>query len=704
MVTLPQNHDWQVTLRNWIVGKDESDFECGLPGLSFNKTYFEDGERLKDDDIYRTWITFEDLGRRIANINGVRIAPCCYTLEEIEAEDGIYMRLYANVEPAAMAWLYSWDYPGNPYHQNEQVANRALVACMVDMMMAYDDIMEQREGETDEEFANRQKYLSQTYGSAFASWAYVFDVFAARLNVEANDARVAYKEALVSFYDAFVATGPTGIQADMDLPVLIGMHYTYHDNPVHNSYARTFFEKHFNEAGYIDHGGGFDPSYNGVSMKYMAWLAHATGWDFVIDALGKMSKLKAHLTFPEPTDEGLYKFYGPSSMATATADGSPRDQHWSFGRDVAVSYLTDEAAYLRYTGRNLNSWDQPYGLKTPGEMLLDIEVWTRRANEQEANDTYGTWTRPLGETPKIWQPSWHLDIPQLEWDYYPEGFWSEKIPDTINKPVTVYGSDYYIEQHGEDFVTWQLHGMGGAIHTGGLSWYPDRDNGGLCGLSGGSLAAFWTEKGGIGILGRSRGSQGSTPDTWDNIDSWMVEHVHGTDALGNVGSTARAEHPVITPGIDRENAVITIESNLHPLPGQCRKVFDINSERVQVTIEASQVNGWQSLFAAIPLWLGDEYNGNDQDPPYPRIHALQGGCWYLLTNEPSEVEAVSLWRNNHLIKIEFEQPYAAYLGPVWLTSYQRGRERGVPLHIDIKDAGSVRYTISGPYKHELVKA
>lgn len=586
---------------------------------------------------------------------------------------------------------------------------------MVDMMMAYDASIEQ----------GQYHYFSQTYGSAFASWAYVYH----KLEPVLNDSlvEVAYLDALAGFFHSFEQQGPTGIQADMDLPSLVGMWYTAWEAEGEYSakalaYAHTFFEKHFNEAGYIDHGGGFDPSYNGVSMKYMAWLAHATGWDFVIDALAKMSKLKAHLTFPEPTDEGLYKFYGPSNMATATVDGSPRDQHWTFGRDVAVSYLTDEAAYLRYTGRNLNAWDQPYGLKTPEEMLADIESWTNRANNQEDNQTFGTWTRPLTETPKIWQPSWHLDIPQLEWDYYPEGFYSRQVLTPSNGGDSVelpYEREHdFIQQHGEHFVTFNLGGMGGAIHTGGLSWYPDRDDGGLCGLSGGSLAAFWTEKGGIGILGRGRGSQGPTPDTWDKIDSWMVNHMHGV-LSGIPVSSARDKNPFKGCEIDgNENAIVRTTSEIVGVDGEplceCKRMYDISKEGLQISAkllsdfdDSAKLQDFTSLYETLPLWLGDGYDSaedGDDTPIQARIDGLWDTLWDTGLNVGAVTDAVAIKRHGHLTLIEFETPQTVHLGPVWSTSYQRTRERGVPLHIDIKETGAVRYTISGPYKHQLVKA
>ena len=438
-----------------------------------------------------------------------------------------------------------------------------------------------------------------------------------------------------------------------------------------------------------------------------------TGWDFAKDALAKMSRLKAHLTFPEPTDDSQYRFYGPSNMATATADGSTRDQHWSFGRDVAASYLTDEAAYLRYTGRNLPAWRQPYGLKSPEDMLADIEKWTELANRKDvADQTYGTWTRPLDEKPKPWKPSYHLDIPQLEWDYYPEEFWNIVKEEYWQKPFYIDDGDVRgaIQQHGDDFITWKLGGMGGAIHTGGLSWYPDRANGGLCGLSGGSLCAFWTEKGGIGILGRSRGSQGPTPDTWDNISSWMVNHVWGADMAGNRASSARYPNPISKTVIDKENALINITGTIGPLQDGgaiYERIFDIDKHRIQISVRTDNDPSTgldDCLYETIPLWMGDGWGieGNEQSKI---VQYLVDGVWVgpWTGHAVSAAYAVSLQRNNHLILIEFEEPQRIHLGPVWSTGYQRTRERGVPLHIDIKETGSVRYTISGPYKHELVK-
>jgi hypothetical protein len=308
---------------------------------------------------------------------------------------------------------------------------------MVDMIMAYDASIQQ----------GNYDYFSQTYGSAFATWAYVYDAVGNSLGLEETEAFIG---GLIAFFNTFDEIGPTGIQADMDLPVLIGMYYA-HITQIDASYserteayARSFFEKHFNDAGYIDHGGGFDPSYGGISIKYMTWLAHLTEWDFVIDALAKMHKLKSHLTFPEPGG----KVYGPSSFATSTTFGSPNDQAWSFGRDVAASFLTDEAAYLRYGYRNVEPWQQPFGIKPADDMLADLETWTNRLNT-DPNPQFSMWVTPSDKTPEVWEPSKHLGIPSLEWDFYPEGAY-DNATNEFNNATPPFGELHgdFIEQFG----------------------------------------------------------------------------------------------------------------------------------------------------------------------------------------------------------------------------------------------------------------
>jgi hypothetical protein len=267
-----------------------------------------------------------------------------------------------------------------------------------------------------------------------------------------------------------------------------------------------------------------------------------------------------------------------------------------------------------------------------------------------------------------------------------------------------------IWQFGDDFVVWSFGGTGGAIHTGGLSWYPDRENGGLCGLSGGALSALWFDGLGLGILGRSSGSQGSaTPDTWENVDGWLVQHVWG-HAEGMDYSTAREKGQEVDVVADNENFMVKIVSDAVDGDGDAiigaKRVFDADAKGVQVSVEVtSAFTEFDYLYETIPLWYGAGYGATLTDAEkYPPVQAKVGGNWQDLGAEPVDAHEVKLERAGRLMLITFEKPVPVHLGPVWNSTYQDERVRGVPLHVDILAEGSVRYTISGPYKHDLRKA
>lgn len=687
---LPQQHGWQVIFRDWIASKRLQDFDCGLPGPEYSAAFFG-----SDDEIYRTWITFENLGRHTAKLTGARIDSCCFLLENIEDDGtgdrpaGIYMKLDETIEPGALAWLYSWEYGGNPWYQKTEIANRAIVACMVDMIMCHDKYID-----------GGLASISQLVSSAFATWGYVYSVCKGLLEQEQVDA---WAECMQAFFEAIDKQGPTGIQADMDLPAIVGMHYCtellfgYEERA--EAYAKTFLEKHFNKAGYIDHGGAYD-GYNGISIKYLAWAAHLTKYPFLVVALGKMSRLKAHMTFPEPDGRVI----SPSSFATSTTHGAANDQHWTFGRDVAVSFLAEEAAYLRYGSRNVDSWMQPFGLKSPDEMQGQIESWTERANGTEP--AFNTWVTRSDLKPSLWESSIHLQGPQIEWDYYPgEGFYAEVESDFyvghdhVQLPLIV--SDGFIKQFGEDFVAWKLGKMGGVIHTGGLSWWNKDGSQGpmLAGLSGGSLCALWTEDTGMMILGRQGGYAGPDAYTWDNIDTWAANHVKATKD-GRVYSNARDRESVVSIGMDEEDAIITIV-NLNIEPDQfgllIKRTLHVSGEGVQVSLSCTQGEDSvpDTLHEVLPIYLGEK-----DDWMLTELRFLINGKWI---DDPGLCSAVKIERNSCLVKIEFNEPVQCSLGEIWTTGYQNAKSRIQPLNIDIAATGEVRYTITGPYVHELKK-
>ena len=366
---LPQNHAWQVDLRSWLQGLTVTDFDCGLPGLSYSDSYFS-----TPDELYRAWLTFQKLGRDIVAVTGVRYAPEDFVLSSIERDGEVYMDLYAATEPTCMAWLYAWTYPGNPYYQSVEVANRALVASIVDLMMGFD-----------------APGGSQEKSSSFQTHAYVYQQCGHLLPPAVQDA---YKAYLALAFDRFEGWVSSGTQASMDGPNVAGMYLTgqilgggYPDRA--HAHCLAFINKHYHD-GYIDHGLGFDPSYNGWSIAYMLWAYTVSGYPELLPVIDGLCKLKSFMTLEEASGE----YRGPSSFSTNTAFGSPRDQGKRKGvRDTATAMVSDHAAYLRYKRIKDGEW-HPIGIKDEAGMRADLAQWTINRNNPSPNNA-DSWTNPI---------------------------------------------------------------------------------------------------------------------------------------------------------------------------------------------------------------------------------------------------------------------------------------------------------------------
>jgi len=660
-----QGQPWE-TLYGWLSERVVADFDCGLPGLSYDDSYFS-----TPDDLYRAWLSFEDLGRGLTKNGGVRLDSSHYVLSSIEQGGAVHMKLYGVTEPACMAWLYVWDYPGNPYTGSVPVANRALVAAIVDMMMSFED-----------------GGGSQEKASSFHAHAYVYQQCGHLLPAAVQDA---YKEGLRLTFERFETWVSTGTQADLDSPSLAAMFITGgilgSDYPARaEAHCDRFLDKHYRDAGYIDHGGGYDPSYNGWSIKYLMWAYHVSGNARLLDALQGMARLKVFTTLPDGDH-----WRGPSNFSTNTAFGAATDQAWTNGRDVMLSTLAPAAVPLRYDGRSIDGWRKPYGVVDEGQMRADLQSWTNRANNQEANTTFGTWTRSLEYDMPVWKQHWHMDLPNLAHEMYPGTFYDEALIEDGTLMPFDGGADF-IEQFGDHIVSWKVGGFGGIIHTGPLSWWNADTK--LPGLSGGSLCALWSAKGGIGLLGRQSGYAGSTPDTMDTMPTWAAHHVYGTIA-GEQVSSARERNPSRSIIIDgNENAMVMVGGFMGDV--QYTRKFDISASGVQVSLELD-ADGFSELWESLPFYLG-ESEADDG-----RLQFLVNDLWQDATTEPVTATAAKLDRGGYITLLELEQPLAVRLSDhVWTTSYQvKSRIRSV--QVDAM-SGKVRYTFSGAYKQELVKA
>ncbi|WP_340102834.1 T9SS type A sorting domain-containing protein [Rhodohalobacter sp. 8-1] len=669
---LPQNHAYQVELRNFMGSLSEEDFDVELRPLTFQEAYFDDG-----DKVFRSWILRENRGRNHPTFAGLSRQARYFTLSEIERGGEVYLDVGRGqfVSPIETAWWAGWDYPGNPYYNHEGVKLRAAVAAMVDMMML-ERYHEDGKGRR-----------SDFAGTNLLRYGYTYS---AVKDVLPEPVRAAFEEGMVRLFSRIEEWGPTLIHADMDQFAVAGVWAAAESMDSDDlrrrarEYVAGVYEGAYHEAGYIDHGGGFDPSYQGITFFFASWAALLSDDPFLKERLSQMSKLKAHLSFPEPDE----KWTGPSHFATSNDAGSPNDQWGPLHRDIGVGMISDEAKYLLWSGKQRPHWYLE-GLPEISSMLWEIESDFRRMSNRITDD--GVSDR----TPATWSENHWTNGPMAAQEYYMDGAYRayKDLLDS-NSPLMkapMERDEQFSHQFGDDFLIAKRDNFGLAVHTGQLSRWGSETK--ISGLSGGGISAFWTKETGSVILGLQKGFQNSTtgPDKWEEWRIWPVHAISGETAAGQPFSSARQKRPKsvyamnegdpsvqVSGAINDDNAApdnaITGEMSYH-------REFTVKEDGVRVhsRVESDGTDELRHLYEMIPIYLGDRQELNVEIFFKPVT-----STWVEATADPVEnVMQVRVDRFEGSIIIEFDEPQTLQLSPeVWTTRYQtRSRARNVMVSL-----------------------
>ena len=646
--TLPQAHPYQMVLRDYLANLREADFEVPLDRLVYDPAYFP-----TDDDRYRGWL----FSGYVPTYAGLRLRPSYFTLQTIEGAGGVLMNL-GQVRPEGLAWWANWAYPGNPYYGSPAVKNRAFVAAAVDLMML--------DAAHDLGLFRRSDFL----GGTLIWLAYTYGGVRDNLPPEVQ---AAYEVGLRKFVDRLETWGPAGIMGDMDTFAVLGLAYTAQalgDAEIEErgkAYARNHLARFLHPAGYIDHGAGFDASYNGIGLYFMTWATLATGWDFLADGLQKMSRLKAYLTLPEP--DRTY-FFGPSHFSTSTSADSPNDQ-WEFSppRDIGAAMSAHDALYMAFGGRSRRPW--AWAVPDTAAMVQAV---------QRSINTINAALTPLAATATPWQETHWSSAINYAHDYYPPGFY-EQLKTLRDQPVPELQPPFlregsFIHNFEDTFLVAKFADYGVIIHTGRLSWWE-----GLTGFGGGALSAFWTPQAGPVLLGRRRGYQHDNPDRWDEFRIWPTHALSGRTPGGKVFTSARFKFPSKEYTVEESRAVVSVSGMIGDeftaedrcLRGDVRYNRRFVVEPEGLTVESTLTSDGQDLatelYETIPVFLRDgRYPG--EVPFY--IWFEVGGQWVEATGDLYEnVRRVQVGRFGGTIRIEFDEPQRLRLSPSeWSDTYQ----------------------------------
>jgi len=652
---LPQKHEYQRVLRKYLAGLEENDFQIERKPLTFKSEWFE-----SEEDLYRAWLLFSS---RVPSVTGLTFPPSQFTLKSIEGDKGVMMNA-RSVAPEALAWWSEWKYPGNPYAGSQALKNRALAAAAVDMLMI-------------DAAHEAGKYKRSDFLGGNLVWlAYTFKVVRDDLPKPVQDA---YAAVLKKFVGRLEKWGPTGIHADMDTHAVVGLWYAGQaigDAKIKQraeAHARTILRKHLKPAGYVDHGTGFDPSYNGISFYFVTWAAMASDWDFVREGLARMCRLKAHLTLPEPDGEN---FFGPTHFATTTSASSPNDQWAREHRDISDAMLCEDATYLAFGGRSR---------RKPNWALPDKETMTQ-AIQRRIEQLNGELARPPKKAISAWRENhWAGEI-NYAYDYCRKGFLAKlKALKAESSPLMLppfSRDEQFIRRFEDTFLIAKFADYGVVIHTGPLSWWGGTQ--GLAGMSGGALSAFWTPKTGSAILGRNRNRPYKVPDrdTWERWRIWQTHAVSGCTPDGKSFSSARIRRRApltVRYGVNKDRAEVSVSGPIGAqhdggrttqdgcIKGsvQYARRFTVEPEglTVETRIASDGKDKVAEMYEMIPAFLKDPYYQRGVDV-HQKILFEADGKWVEATpNLAKNVSRIKIERFKGAVLIEFAKPRSVKLAP-----------------------------------------
>ena len=678
---LPQTHDYQKQLRNYMATLKEADFEVMLEPVKYVEAHFSD-----PDTLARYWMLFLTPSADIPSSEGIRVAPEHFTLAAVEAAGVVSMKVgrRAFMDPKDTAWWSQWDYPGNPYYNSKPIKLRAFVASAVDLMM--------QDQEHDAGKNKRSDYL----GGSMIRFGYTYHVVK---DAVPEPARKAYETGLMRMFAKLEKMTPSGSGgSDMEFFQLVGMWYAadalgkpYKARALKR--AGVVIDRITTKTGYEKHGGAFDVSYQGIALRFLTWAAVLYEDPKISEALHKMLVLKSHLSLPEP-DGALF---GPTHFNTATAEDAPHDQWAWVSRDAAMSMIDDDALYSFFARSSI-----------PDEAKMMAQV--KKGIERLKTD------QPSKKSPTLWAENHWNNTLNYAFDHYRTGFYKRLVQlktqqSMLTKPPFARNERFIRDLNdGGEFLAARFPDYGAIIHTGAIAgtWA-----GGVSGKSGGSLSAFWTPERGTAILGRGRATQGKEYDEWTDAHNrgpytWGVHAITGMGAGGKYFSTSRIrkiESKYDTRGT--ESAVVTVTGDLagskwadpgDELKGDVTYLREFRLDETGVEISSALTSDRRDevreLWEMIPVYFGDKYH--HRIAPMAEVGFRVSGTWQPASETVVETSQVRLSRYGKHATITFDKPRRMKLSPE-LGDRTHGNATVRNIMIDLRIEGgqpSVRYKIT----------
>ena len=739
---LPQDHQWQIDLRNEMANFELSDFEIpivngNLPELEFIESFYNDMDRR-----FQLHSMTRNRGRDARPIGVGRYNASYFLLSSIES-DGVKGFWRRNLRDAAQ-WI-NYDNPGNPYYDSEltqRLVNRVFVMASAGLIMMAD---------------NESGFWGLAGGLNWYSWPY----FLIKPNLSTAQIE-AFEEGLRYVLFERIQIGGEG---QLDSNHQHGNISTFGLTGIMHAGMALGGEEHqeiaeyvkdqlvngiFNPSGFIIQARAYDADYHGTSMESLSYMARASSdypeYDFLRDdLLPKMWKLHNHLTFPEPNRNTLTggllhpdKYPGPSHF-NETMSTDTWSHAGSLGQD-AWAALTTPQAYWKMAEPEAHSY---LGHDWPGNITLsNVQTYIDNIHERNPHG-WGNFDVPSDAEPTAWgdQTMHHYSRIRTSGKFltYKPGFYDTyaalyDAEDIIIKHPFLRGENFIRSFPKVDsgatgfgrknFLSVKFDNYSALIFTGPLSWADTR----VQEFGGGNLSAFWSEETGPVIMGRNRARpMGSAErDQWNEADgrTWRIWAVHAISGENNGGafSSARISYPNReyalydendNPTMDETEAVwakveawgqigpgtsTTMENNNLSHNADYNREFILRPEGVSIksSIESNGVDPVNELWEMIPVYYGiSEHQETAADVSI--LFEVNDEFIPATTALSQDVTRIRIDRFFGSIYINFSEPRSINLSPMDnIHNYGRTRVIMVDLLGDnttMPTETSVEYTI-----------
>ncbi len=746
-VQLPQDHEYQVVLRDYMGTVTEADLTHGVTGDVEVKPGDFDPEYLYRNHIY-TMMLQPLIGSK-RGAPAINAAAITFTLPFIEVREpistvfkhprkdpevvtftpGVY-RTWA--WPEVLISFVRWNYPGNPYFNNRALKLRAFMTAAADMMMFHD-------------FAEKNDtkipppIRSDWHGYSPVVWAYPYPEFK---DVLPEEVQKAYETGMKIIGERILSWGIRGESSEDDFIAPVGLLSIARaiDDPDFSksveAYTRPLFTdaRYFHPAGYWDERGGIDTGFSGSANWFAIWIALMTDWPFAREALDRVYRLRGHLLLPEP--DGT--FTGPSHFNSRLGSPANQDQ-WAWGgaRDAAAAMVTDESAHL------LETITRQQLLNAPAERAANFN--SALGENIRIDGHYLTHAEMLDYKVPPRAP-WSLrrwmsyDFPASVnpgYEHYRQGAWAHRqemeASDSPMLKSPFLRNENFLRAFGQDFVVTRQPGFAAILHTGPVGTQSPDDNKaqfpGPMGLSGGQLSAFWTPASGSVILGlRSGMSYAKSFDLLEGWRTWPQHAVIGITAEGKIFTSSRHARPETVASLQDHAATVKVSGTLvamqllvnddaergrdhmydDTLNGKVdyTRVFSVDDRgvKVETSVSGDGKDAIAELYEVLPIYLRDAKRQPQATPT--TIEFQTDETWAPATVDYQDlVTAVRLTRFEGVVIIAFDNPQRVKLSPAdwsdtWLTRNQSRNvlidllgSDGKPATIDGEK--SVSYTIRG---------